>query len=61
MSLGTGRTTVLPRTDIQGGIPEILFMGDALKVTGGTDSSGNAQQTDYARYFNVNSAGIDKF
>ena len=61
MSLGTGRTTVLPRTDIQGGTPEILFMGDAVKVTGGTDSSGNAQQTDYARYFNVNSAGIDKF
>mgnify|MGYP000335175685 FL=1 len=30
------------------------FMGDAVKVTGAQDSSGNAQQTGYARYANLN-------
>ena len=37
------------------------FMGDAVKVTGAQDSSGNAQQTGYARYANMGSAsnGVD--
>ena len=39
---------------INGTKAKFRFMGDAVKVTGAQDSSGNAQQTGYARYANLN-------
>jgi hypothetical protein len=46
---------------IDGDNASFTFMGDAVKVTGAQDSSGNAQQTGYARYANMGSAsnGVD--
>ena len=46
---------------VDGDNASFTFMGDAVKVTGAQDSSGNAQQTGYARYANMGSAtnGVD--
>ena len=46
---------------IDGDNASFSFMGDAVKVTGAQDSNGNAQQTGYARYGNLESAtnGVD--
>jgi hypothetical protein len=61
-SINTGKATVVltPVTSttsivtIDGDNASFTFMGDAVKVTGAQDSSGNAQQTGYARYANLN-------
>ena len=45
---------------IDGDNATFTFMGDAVKVTGAQDSNGNAQQTDYARYGNLNNDTIDR-
>jgi len=68
-SINTGKATVVltPVTSttsiitIDGTKAIFRFMGDAVKVTGAQDSSGNAQQTGYARYANLNNAsnGVD--
>ena len=68
-SINTGKATVVltPVTSttsivtIDGDNASFSFMGDAVKVTGAQDSSGNAQQTGYARYANMGSAsnGVD--
>ena len=68
-SINTGKATVVltPVTSttsivtIDGTKASFRFMGDAVKVTGAQDSSGNAQQTGYARYANLRSAtnGVD--
>ena len=68
-SINTGKATVVltPVTSItsiitiDGDRASFSFMGDAVKVTGAQDSSGNAQQTGYARYGNLNSGtnGVD--
>ena len=44
---------------IDGDNASFTFMGDAVKVTGAQDSSGNAQQTGYARYANLSIGGVD--
>ena len=68
-SINTGKATVVlnPGTSttsivtIDGTRAIFRFMGDAVKVTGAQDSSGNAQQTGYARYSNLRSEtnGVD--
>jgi len=68
-SINTGKATVVltPVTSttsivtVDGDNASFTFMGDAVKVTGAQDSSGNAQQTGYARYANMGSAtnGVD--
>jgi len=54
-------TTTTSIVTIDGDNASFTFMGDAVKVTGAQDSSGNAQQTGYARYANMGSAsnGVD--
>jgi len=66
-SINTGKATVVlnPVTSttsivtIDGDNASFSFMGDAVKVTGAQDSSGNAQQTGYARYANLGIGGVD--